>query len=64
MQIHEITESHVDEALGGLGSFMSGLTGGMSDKYMDKTPGGVKQGLTGFRANPNDYGPNAQLPST
>ena len=67
MQIHEITlhrRKKIDEALGGLGSFMSGLTGGMSDKYMDKTPGGVKSGLTGFKANPDEYGPGAQKPST
>jgi hypothetical protein len=45
MQIHEITlrRRKIDEALGGLGSFMSGLTGGMSDKYMDKTPGAGKE---------------------
>ena len=36
MQIHELTQPRLDEALGGLGSFMSGLTGGMSDKYMQK----------------------------
>ena len=67
MQIHEITlhrRKKIDEALGGLGSFMSGLTGGMSDKYMDKTPGGVKSGLTGFKATPDEYGPGAQKPST
>ena len=65
MQIHEITESkQLEEALGGLGSFMSGLTGGLSDRFMDKTPGGVKQGPTGFRANPNDYSANASTPST
>jgi hypothetical protein len=38
MQIHELTQPRVDEALGGMGSFLSGLTGGMSDKYMDKNP--------------------------
>ena len=44
MQIYEITQrKKVNEALGGLGSFMSGLTGGMSDKYMDKTPGAGKE---------------------
>ena len=44
MQIHEITQRKtVNEVLGGLGSFMSGLTGGMSDKYMDKTPGAGKE---------------------
>jgi len=43
MQIHEITlQRRVDEALGSAGSFFSGLTGGMSDKYMDKTPGAGK----------------------
>ena len=64
MQIHEITESKkVEEALGGLGSFMSGLTGGMSDKYMDKTPGGVKPGLFKSGVNPADYGAGYQKPS-
>ena len=32
MQIHEITKSKLTEA-GGFGSFMSGLTGGISDKF-------------------------------
>jgi hypothetical protein len=64
MQIHEITESKkVEEALGGLGSFMSGLTGGMSDKYMDKTPGGVKPGLFKSGVNSADYGAGYQKPS-
>jgi len=49
MQIHEITlrRRKIDEALGGLGSFMSGLTGGLTDKLtdklMDKTPGAGKE---------------------
>ena len=36
MQIHEITKSKITEA-GGFASFMSGLTGGLSDKF--STPG-------------------------
>ena len=36
MQIHEITESKLKEA-GALGSFLSGITGGMSDKYTNKS---------------------------
>jgi hypothetical protein len=64
MQIHEITlRRQLEEAMGPFGSFLSGLTGGLTDKFTDKTPGGVKQGLTGFRANPNDYGPGAKKPS-
>jgi hypothetical protein len=64
MQIYELTQSQLDEALGPIGSFMSGLTGGITDNLLDKTPGGVKQGLTGFRAKPEDYGTGAPKPST
>jgi hypothetical protein len=39
MQIHEITQPRLDEALGAAGSFFSGLTGGLTDRLMDKTPG-------------------------
>jgi hypothetical protein len=45
MQIYEITQRRrVDEALGPAGSFFSGLTGGLTDRLMDKSPAaGVKQ---------------------
>lgn len=43
MQIHELTQPKLVEALGAGGSFLSGLTAGMSDRYMDKTPGAGKE---------------------
>jgi len=42
MQIHELTQPRLDEALGAAGSFLSGLTGGLTDRLMDKTPGAGK----------------------
>ena len=65
MQIHEITQRRVDEALGPAGSFLSGLTGGLTDRLMDKTPGAAKQGLHWGRGgvDPSLYGPNAKKPS-
>jgi hypothetical protein len=66
MQIHEITQRRrADEALGSAGSFFSGLTGGLTDRLMDKTPGAAKQKFNWGRGGVDSslYGPNAKKPS-
>ena len=63
MQIHELTKKKQIELEEGLGSFVSGLTGGMSDKYTDKIPGGVKSGWVSSGVNPADYGAGYKTPS-
>jgi hypothetical protein len=64
MQIHEITVRKNTQVSEGLGSFISGLTGGLTDKFA-KTPGGVKPSWNGGQGgiNPADYGAGYKTPS-